>query len=894
MASVTERLALIVQASTGGAVKGLREVAGAAKEMAAAEGLAEKEMAALQARAAAAQATLAGGLGITALQAKLSTLGPAGVAVAGGLNKVVTAASAVGPAGLVAGATAALGIGLLVKATGEGVENLERIAGEVRAYRAASGASAEESSRFAGAMRLLNVDIDAGVRAFGLLATTIKQHPEKLERYGVAIAKNERGYADLSGTLLNVGDRYKELSAAGDKAAALDLAKSTLGRGFSQLTPLLARSRGEIQALFDSVDEHHEVLSDEDLANTRELAIAGRELTAAFEGFGIQLAKGVVPALVDITNAATSAVEWLDRLANAKGPDWLGLDVQQIASDLFGPLDPKNIGLGLSFVGEKLHLVARGSTDAQRSAIRHAEAESRRSAEARLAAAEADKEAKALAALANVVEGALRADRALAAAQHGVVEAERGVAVAARGVVNARRGVRDATERLNDVLARGEEVTHRIELAQRGLADADLAVADATERLAAARKKVNDLLAGPSTRDRSRAELAVKQATLGVAEANERVADAQRRVADAQDPRRGGDRFATQADQAAAVATAELDLASAGLGAEQAQLSLADAQDALNELLNRGKEGSDELAEAQRDLRDAERQVGQAVFQHGEAQRQLNAANAGVAEHEREIRDAREGLASATQSVADATHAVASANDAASRARDTLTDAILNAARAHEAEDRMIDNSIKGLLLYRAELEALALRSPQFMAALRPLLDRVNADIAANYERNGGGDTRVRVTDAGFARGAIFAPGGIPRNAYGDVYNKPTLGVFGEAGPEMILPLSKAKRSYALSLLARSGLARDMFPQFASGAIVGAPRIPRAALSGGWGGSGQSVVMHVGPVYANDHAGGEAALAVIVDGLKKLSKRGPLPIRVTGSVESSRFPTPTG
>ena len=62
-----------------------------------------------------------------------------------------------------------------------------------------------------------------------------------------------------------------------------------------------------------------------------------------------------------------------------------------------------------------------------------------------------------------------------------------------------------------------------------------------------------------------------------------------------------------------------------------------------------------------------------------------------------------------------------------------------------------------------------------------------------------------------------------PYFAQGDVVNKPTVGVFGEAGPEVIVPLSKPKRMIQLlsKALSMTGHLTGMLPQFAQGAIVG-------------------------------------------------------------------------
>ena len=70
-----------------------------------------------------------------------------------------------------------------------------------------------------------------------------------------------------------------------------------------------------------------------------------------------------------------------------------------------------------------------------------------------------------------------------------------------------------------------------------------------------------------------------------------------------------------------------------------------------------------------------------------------------------------------------------------------------------------------------------------------------------------------------------------PYFAQGDVVNKPTVGVFGEAGPEVIVPLSKPKRMIQLlsKALSMTGHLTGMLPKFAQGAIVGGEdgRTPR-------------------------------------------------------------------
>lgn len=73
-----------------------------------------------------------------------------------------------------------------------------------------------------------------------------------------------------------------------------------------------------------------------------------------------------------------------------------------------------------------------------------------------------------------------------------------------------------------------------------------------------------------------------------------------------------------------------------------------------------------------------------------------------------------------------------------------------------------------------------------------------------------------------FAQGAVFTSKsisnlGVPKYAYGDVVNRPTLGVFGEAGPEVILPLSDHERME--ELLITSLRSNGKMPAFEDGAV---------------------------------------------------------------------------
>lgn len=906
MPSIVERLQIIITAASGGAVRGMKETSAAARAMEGAVGASGRELSALEKRAASAEKTLRAGLGITGLQQKLTQLGPTGARISAGLDSVVGGITAIGPAGLAAGAAGAAGIGILVKATASGIQHFEEIAQQARAFRSATGASAEEASRFAGAMRILGVDVNNGVAGLSILAKTIQHTPEKLTDVGVAIATNRKGFADLEGTLFNVANRYKQLFDSGQVVAAKNLAKDALGRGFKEFLPLLARGEEGVRAFYAQVDQHHEVLSQDDLDKARDLAIAERELTASFQGLEVELGKAVVPALITVIETVTHGIEKADQLGTHLGNIWKHIPKgrrDDITAGLRrGALNSiPGVGPAINYLNDLIG----GHDKAAGGAHRHAAAEVDAAAAIKQMETSAREAKAALGDATSAVEGAIAADKAVTSAQQGVASADHAAATAARGVADARRGVRDAQERLNDVLKAGEEVTHRVVEAQRALQKSDEDIADAQERLAEATKKVNDLRAGPSAKDRQKAELAVREAKLGVDEANQRAVEATQRATEAQTPGKAGGRFTganDAANHANDVADAQLAQQQAANDVEEANIRLADAQSDLNDLNDAGKEGSDQLTEALRDQRDAARRLDDAIHDQAENQRALNQANEGVAQHEREIRDAREGLATATQAVAEASYNAGVAAAGAAGARSALTDAVVKAAKAHEAENKLIAESTEGLLLYRAELEALAAQSPALAAALAPILEHVNELLAASGKEQ----------QQGALSGGTSHAKGLPRNAYGDIYNRPTLGIFGEAGPEMIVPLGRDKRAFALALIARSGLLRNH--AFANGGIVGAERDITFAKAFGDLRARRSIAsaqrdltfakaygdlsrarheanaqrdIHAAQinlqVYASGRAEGDAAGRAIVDELVRWQRRnGPIPVRVSG------------
>ncbi|MDQ4091516.1 MAG: hypothetical protein M3163_14620 [Actinomycetota bacterium] len=80
------------------------------------------------------------------------------------------------------------------------------LAGEIRNFQRASGASAEDSSRFVAVLDDLGISSDDGAKAIFKLNREIGEGGTNLAKYGVEVAKTNEGTADAVGTLLNLAD----------------------------------------------------------------------------------------------------------------------------------------------------------------------------------------------------------------------------------------------------------------------------------------------------------------------------------------------------------------------------------------------------------------------------------------------------------------------------------------------------------------------------------------------------------------------------------------------------------------------------------------------------------------------------------------------------------------
>lgn len=300
MSVVTERLRIIIESTAGGAVKDIKATGAASEELSLKQQLLTKSS------------------GLT--QGALKSVG---------LQSVDTGtALKVGLAGgaIVAGAA-------LAKFALDGVEKFASLTGEVRAFRRVSGATAEDSSKLVFAVKQLGIEPDAAAMAFGRLATRIGTGKANFDQFGVSVKKNKDGTVDLAGTVARLSDAYQNTASQTDKAA---LANEAFGRSWQTLSPLLGKSKEDLDALFKAAGTNHQIFSDDDLEKGRQFTASMNMLKSTLEGLKVEIGSALIPVVTQGTQAFTQGVQGADQLAGVLGTNLGG--AVNFVNQSFNPL----------------------------------------------------------------------------------------------------------------------------------------------------------------------------------------------------------------------------------------------------------------------------------------------------------------------------------------------------------------------------------------------------------------------------------------------------------------------------------------------------------------------------------------------------------------------------
>lgn len=270
MPSLTERLTLIIDAKTGGAVKEFDKVAKSTDEL---EAKSTRTGKALQSMG------LSGKLSGDALKAGLVT----GVAAAG---------------------AAVAGFAI------SSVKHFQDTALSVRNFQRVTGQSAEESSQFVAALDDMGISAEQGSASIFKLSKNIATGGKALTDLGIGIEHTASGTTDLKETFLNIADAVAKTP---DPAKRAEIAFAAFGKQGAALLPILEKGSKAIEEMFANSDL---AFSQDQLDNAENFRLAldhlgdsvGRVQNAIGGALAPALASGA-DSLASVIDSAESATE---------------------------------------------------------------------------------------------------------------------------------------------------------------------------------------------------------------------------------------------------------------------------------------------------------------------------------------------------------------------------------------------------------------------------------------------------------------------------------------------------------------------------------------------------------------------------------------------------------
>ena len=292
----------------------------------------------------------------------------------------VPAETAAQALGLAAGAGVAFAAVKVGQAAFDMAQHFADATSEVRAFQRVTGASAEDASRIVAVTKVLGVNTDAASTAFFQLSKRIGQNKDTLDEHGASVVKNADGTTNMVATVESAATAFQNMSDPAERAAFV---MENFGKGGAALIPLLSKSRQELDEFFKAAEAHHEIFTQDDLDRGREFSVAMRELNQTFQGFKTEIGAAVIPVFTEGIKDATAGLEAMDRAVSAIG-DGLGtfgrsvgpvvkqlsggiVDIQHTFDDVGDSLLNAIPGVGVTKqLGEFFGLFDSGSSDTQK------------------------------------------------------------------------------------------------------------------------------------------------------------------------------------------------------------------------------------------------------------------------------------------------------------------------------------------------------------------------------------------------------------------------------------------------------------------------------------------------------------------------------------------------
>ncbi len=220
-----------------------------------------------------------------------------------------------GNAGTVAAGAATAAATAVAAFAAKSVTAYQNVAGEILKFQRASGASAEEASKFVEVAGDYGMSADQAAGSIGKLAKAVSTSPAAFREYGIEVAKNADGTTDLVGTLVNAAGAFDRVQ---DPAKRAEMGTKLFGKSWQDLLPLLEKGSEGLRESFEGVSEL-KILNEEDLKQAEEFRLAMDDLKDAGEGLMIQVGRGLVPVISDLATELGKVTAQADKLTKPIG-----------------------------------------------------------------------------------------------------------------------------------------------------------------------------------------------------------------------------------------------------------------------------------------------------------------------------------------------------------------------------------------------------------------------------------------------------------------------------------------------------------------------------------------------------------------------------------------------
>lgn len=308
--AIAERLALIIDAKTGGAITELNK---------------------LNAEINMVNQTQVRATGMTGMFER-------------GLQKVGIQSqntAALLQAGVAAGAATA-GYALMRFAK-DAVSATTDFADGIRSIQQATGLSATTSSRLNAVLDDFGISAEKGSSSLAKLARNLYGNETALQQYGVTVAKNQDGSLNMEKTLVNIATAYQNLN---DPAAKASLVVDAFGKSGRDLIPILDAGGESLRNMFRDVPDA-QLFTQDQINQALQYKLAMDDVKDSFDEIKFVLGNALLPTMTDVANAFAGIIRGSREAA-------LALDSFKIAGVSAFDIILKNIKYGLPLWGQIL------------------------------------------------------------------------------------------------------------------------------------------------------------------------------------------------------------------------------------------------------------------------------------------------------------------------------------------------------------------------------------------------------------------------------------------------------------------------------------------------------------------------------------------------------------